>query len=88
MNTITTFRLARHIMRKHGKTRIFTNKYKNCRTVKCYVRFNAGEGSQKLLNDLSLIPGTTFKVKETYWADKRTFRPSTHIMSLIVRCPN
>ena len=28
--------LARAILRKHGKSRIFTNLYEHCRTVKCY----------------------------------------------------
>mgnify|MGYP001254103703 CR=1 FL=1 len=28
--------IVRQIMQQFGKNRIFTNKYENCRTVKCY----------------------------------------------------
>lgn len=30
--------IVRQIMRKHNKSRVFTNLYDTCRTVKCYAR--------------------------------------------------
>jgi hypothetical protein len=34
---VTATKIIRKVMREHGKTRIYTNKLKNGRTVKCYT---------------------------------------------------
>lgn len=48
MKTIT--KAIRAVMRNHGKTRMYTNKYKNCRTVKVY-----GSISDAVVNDIMNI---------------------------------
>lgn len=46
---LSNTRFVRIIMQKYGKSQIFTNKYENCRTVKCYG--NATE-TEKMVKDI------------------------------------
>lgn len=42
-------KLVRQIMRKHGKSTIYTNKHKNTRTVKCYENIR---GNRNMIHEI------------------------------------
>lgn len=62
-------RLVRKIMRKHGLITIFTNKYKTCRTVKCYGNIHHSK-MQNMVKEIEARLGeigVDYKVKHTDW---------------------
>ena len=75
--------LVRCLMTAHGKGQIFTNKYKTCRTVKCYSY--AGEKDAALIKGIKealTAAGVQHSVK---FHDVESYYGS--IKSLIVRLP-
>jgi hypothetical protein len=55
-------KLIRAIMRKFGRTEIWTNKYKTCRTVKCYVGKRNAEMEKSIAKKLGAA-GVKFSIK-------------------------
>lgn len=74
--------LVRNIMKKFGKAQelIFTNSYKNCRTVKCYG--SSPEMESTIRNELTAAGVSDFVIKH------RSFEwEGMTITSFIVRIP-
>lgn len=57
-------KLVREIMRKFGRIAIWTNKYKNCRTVKCYSGKRDAEMIKKIAKALG-ERNVEFSITET-----------------------
>lgn len=55
VDLISPTTLARKIMYRFGKSRVFTNNYDSCRTVKCYLHRTDREHDTKLANELYLF---------------------------------
>jgi len=84
--------LVRNVMYKHESTRglVFTNKYKTCRTVKCY--FDPKVGAEELISDITSVLQTAgvqeFKIKTLKYTDPFLLgRMCYTFNSLIVRIP-
>lgn len=80
--------IVRSVMRSHGKPSyyIYTNKYENCRTVKCYHRGNPIELVGDIRTALIKSGVNSFSIKSidsTQWMSH-----GTNLQSVIVRIPN
>lgn len=77
----TNTRVIREIMRKHGHRDIYTNKYKNCRTVKCYSNPRTNTKMFKELMTELKQHGMEFEIKIT----KAPYKWST--AGVVIRVP-
>ena len=79
--------IVRGVMRAHGKSTemIFTNKYKTCRTVKCYVRGSATELIGDIRTALVKAGVSAFIIRRR--SNEFSYRGSFGVDSLIVRIP-
>ena len=90
-SVIRPTQLVRNVMYKHGKCMVFTNKYKTCRTVKCY--FDPKVGAEQLKSDITSVLQTAgvkeFKIKTVKYKDPSQLegRVCYPFNSLIVRIP-
>ena len=74
---------ARAIMRSFGRDTIYTNKYENCRTVKCYAPDHwADATADDILAALNKLPNCSAKMLHC----KRAW-PWSPRVSIIVRIP-
>ena len=89
-SVIRPTQLVRNVMYKHGNALVFTNKYKTCRTVKCY--FDPKVGAEELKSAITSVLQTAgvqeFKIKTVKYTDPFLLgRMCYTFNSLIVRIP-